>query len=167
MKKLIGVALLAGLCGGLAEMGWIALYSSASSTSAVGVAREITATVFSTAAYAPWAPLAGIGIHLALSVVLGLAFLLALLGFSRTAPTGPAVWISAVVALTGIWAVNFLWVLPALNPAFVTLMPYAVTLASKVLFAIAMAGVLQFTVADRPGRRGLVAASPSHYPFER
>ena len=76
MRKLIGVALFAGLCGGLAEMGWITLYSSASSISAVGVAREITATIFATAAYAPWAPLAGIGIHLALSAVLGLAFLL-------------------------------------------------------------------------------------------
>jgi len=167
MKKLIGVALLAGLCGGLAEMGWIALYSSASSTSAVGVAREITATMFATAAYAPWAPLAGIGIHLALSAVLGLAFLLALLGFSRAAPTGPAVWIAAVITLTCIWAVNFFWVLPALNPAFVTLMPYAVTLASKMLFAIAMAGVLQFTVTDDAKRRSLVAVRPSYYPLKR
>lgn len=167
MRKLIGVALFAGLCGGLAEMGWITLYSSASTISAVGVAREITATIFATAAYAPWAPLAGIGIHLALSAVLGLTFLFALLGFSRTAPTGPAVWIASVIALTCIWAINFFWVLPVLNPAFVTLMPYAVTLASKMLFAIAMAGVLQFTVTVDAKRRGSVAVRPSYYPIKR
>ena len=44
--------------------------------------------------------------------------------------------------LAGIWALNFLLVLPVLNPRFVTLMPYAATLASKALFGLTMAAVL-------------------------
>ncbi len=99
MKKIVGIALLAGLFGGLAEMGWIALYSSASSTSAVAVAREITTTVFSTAADTPWAAWAGAGIHLALSLALGLAFVSLLWGLSAARPSVQTIWISALAAL--------------------------------------------------------------------
>ena len=44
--------------------------------------------------------------------------------------------------MTGIWAVNFFAVLPAVNAGFVGLMPYGVTFASKLLFGIAMATTL-------------------------
>jgi len=49
---------------------------------------------------------------------------------------------SALAALATIWAVNFLVLLPQLNPAFVALLPPAVTLLSKLLFALGMGGVL-------------------------
>lgn len=147
MKKLIGVALIAGLCGGLAEMGWIALYSSASSTNAVDIAREITATVFSTAADAPWAPWAGAGIHLALSLVLGVVFVAALWGLTPGRPGTNRIWASAVLVLVGVWAFNFFLFLPALNSGFATLLPYGATLLSKTLFGVAMAAVLQRTAA--------------------
>jgi len=143
MKKLVGIGLLAGLCGGLAEMGWIALYSSASSTNAVDVAREVTATVFASAAYAPWAPWAGAGIHLALSLALGIAFVAALWGLTRGRPGRNRIWASAVLALAGVWAFNFFLLLPALNSGFATLLPYTATLLSKTLFGVAMAAVLQ------------------------
>jgi hypothetical protein len=42
-----------------------------------------------------------------------------------------------------VWAVNFLVVLPVLNPAFIVLLPDSVTLFSKMLFGTAMALVLQ------------------------
>jgi hypothetical protein len=49
-----------------------------------------------------------------------------------------------VVATLGIvWAVNFLVVLPVLEPAFLTLLPLAVTLASKLLFGVAAAATLR------------------------
>jgi hypothetical protein len=50
-----------------------------------------------------------------------------------------------VAALVGVWALNFLFVLPAVNPSFVTLMPYAATLLSKALFGAVMATVLAQT----------------------
>jgi len=49
---------------------------------------------------------------------------------------------TAAVSLTLVWAINFFVVLPVLNPAFITLMPFGITLASKVLFGIAMGSVL-------------------------
>jgi len=144
-KRELMVALLAGLCGGLAEMGWIAAYSSASSTSAADVARGITATVLSSASDAPWAPWAGVGIHLALSLALGLAFVLSLWGLSSARPGKGQIWVSAVIALVAVWAFNFLLILPALNNSFATLMPYGATLLSKALFGAAMAWTLTRT----------------------
>lgn len=143
MKKLMGVALLAGLCGGLAEIGWISLYSAATATSAGEVAREISATVLPTTANAPWAPWAGAGIHLGLSLALGVAFATALWGFTSGRPGRSRIWASAVLVLVGVWAFNFFLLLPALNSSFATLLPYGATLLSKTLFGVAMAAVLQ------------------------
>jgi hypothetical protein len=47
--------------------------------------------------------------------------------------------------LVGIWAFNFLVLLPRINPDFITLIPYGASLASKVLFGIAAASVLLAT----------------------
>jgi hypothetical protein len=46
---------------------------------------------------------------------------------------------AAVMALILVWALNFFIILPGLNASFVTLMPYTVTLFSKILFGLAMA----------------------------
>jgi hypothetical protein len=48
-----------------------------------------------------------------------------------------------ILTLATVWAVNFLLVLPYLNPRFVDLLPYSVTLASKLLFGLAAATVLR------------------------
>jgi hypothetical protein len=45
-------------------------------------------------------------------------------------------------SLAAVWLVNFTVVLPALNPAFVTLLPLWATLISKLLFGAAMTAVL-------------------------
>jgi len=139
------IAVAAGLCGGVAEMAWIGIYSLGSSVSAAAVASQIAATVFPGSEGAWVAPLTGVGIHLALSAGLGVAFVAALLAFRRL----PAARLQderalALVVLSAVWAVNFLCILPAINPAFVQLMPYSVTLASKILFGLAMAGVLHY-----------------------
>ena len=153
MPKLARTALLAGLCGGLAEMAWIAFYSLASSTSAIEVARAITASVFPAAGGAPWAAWAGVGIHLALSLALGLAFALALWTTSSGRPGRIRIWVSALSVLAAVWAVNFLLVLPVLNSTFISLMPYGASLLSKMLFGIAMAWML--TSAYHRARRPL------------
>ncbi len=46
------------------------------------------------------------------------------------------------MTLAAVWTMNFFIVLPVLNPVFIVLMPYPATFASKMLFALAMAGVL-------------------------
>jgi predicted neutral ceramidase superfamily lipid hydrolase len=45
-------------------------------------------------------------------------------------------------ALATVWAINFFVLLPILNPAFVILMPYSVSLMSKLLFGASMGWVL-------------------------
>ena len=47
---------------------------------------------------------------------------------------------------------NFFLVLPELNPAFVTLLPYGVTLFSKVLFGITLGWVVQETAQPQHSR---------------
>jgi hypothetical protein len=47
------------------------------------------------------------------------------------------------LALATVWAVNFLVVLPYLNPGFVDLLPYSVTLVSKLLFGVSAATVFR------------------------
>jgi hypothetical protein len=165
-RHLLRRALAAGMAGGLAEVAWITLYGSA--IRPAEVAREIAATIYPAAAHASWASLAGLGIHLALSTALGLAFVFALWGLRRSGPSRRTLWISATAALTGIWAVNFLWILPALNPAFVTLMPHHATIASKLLFALAMAAVLTVP-ARRPAAQGdrRYLFYRLHLPFQR
>jgi len=48
-----------------------------------------------------------------------------------------------ILTLTTVWAVNFFLVLPYLNPRFVDLLPYSVTLVSKLLFGLSAAMVLR------------------------
>ena len=136
------LALLAGLAGGLAEVLWVTLYSSTTATSGIAVARQVTASVWPAATAWGSAPALGIAIHLLLSIALGIAFAATI--WRLTAPRfGAAAFMAtAAASLALVWAINFFVVLPALNPAFVTLLPYGVTLASKVLFGIAMGSVL-------------------------
>jgi hypothetical protein len=147
MKRLIVPALIAGLAGGLAEMAWIAVYSTATATSGIEVARQVTASVYPAASNALWAAWAGAGLHILLSLVLGLAFVLILWGSSSARPSAGRIWTSAIVALSAVWAINFFLILPAMNSSFATLLPYGATLLSKTLFAVAMAAVLHRTAA--------------------
>jgi hypothetical protein len=152
VKRIVLAALGAGLGGGLAEIVWVAFYSSATSTSGTEVARQITATVLSSVAGEPWAPLAGIGIHLALSLALGLAFVAVLLTVFSRRPTPGGVWLLALATVLAVWALNFLVVLPALGSGLARLMPLGATLLSKTLFGVAMATILQRSLSRAPKR---------------
>lgn len=142
MKRVIIAALFAGLCGGLAEIAWIALYSSATSTSGIEVARQVTASLSPIAADWASAPALGVGIHMILALALAGALVPILLRSAAQRPGPCTIVAGATLLLVIVWAVNFFLVLPALNPAFITLLPYGVTLISKVLFGLTMAWVL-------------------------
>jgi hypothetical protein len=145
--KARNAALLAGVAGGAAEILWVAAYGLVSPASAPEVARQVTATVFPAASSLPAAPLLGIAIHMVLSLGLGLVLAKVLLGLARG-----ALMSAALGAAAGIWALNFLVILPAVNPAFVTLLPLAVTLGSKLLFGAALGGTLKAcSMGDREG----------------
>ncbi len=139
---LLKVVLLAGFCGGMAEIIWVGLYAGLTGHSGVEVARQVTASLLPGMADAAFAPGLGIAIHLVLSLLLALAYT-ALVWLPMLRRRGPAASVAVAAAvLAAIWAVNFLLVLPVVNPVFVTLLPYPVSLGSKLLFGMAMAGVL-------------------------
>ncbi|HLB81398.1 MAG TPA: hypothetical protein VJJ77_12930 [Dongiaceae bacterium] len=51
--------------------------------------------------------------------------------------------LAVIGVLIAVWAINFLVILPIVNPAFIGLLPYGATLTSKVLFGLAAASVLR------------------------
>ena len=144
--------MLAGLCGGAAEVAWVALYAGITGISGIEVARQVAASVFPALALSSAAPLSGVLIHMLLSVALAIAFAATIGRIARQQFGATALLPTAVATLAMVWAANFFVVLPALNPAFVTLMPLGVTLFSKMLFGLAMAGVLRTSTLTQPAR---------------
>ncbi len=141
LRRSLQAGIVAGAAGGVAEIAWIILYGAATGAETEPVARGVAATFFpslSTSSEAIWI---GILIHLALAVALGLTLALALRYFKRSS-AGFSQFGIIVLALAAIWAVNFLIALPRLNPEFVRLLPYEVTLLSKLLFGMSAATVL-------------------------
>jgi hypothetical protein len=134
--------LLAGLAGGTAELLWIMAYSSVNSVSSVTVAQQIVASIWPAAAQWPFAPVFGVFIHLVLSIIL-VALAAPILSRIATQNAGAGFIVtSAAILLALVWTVNFFIILPVVNPAFITLLPYSVSLASKLLFGVAMGMVL-------------------------
>jgi hypothetical protein len=133
---------LAGLAGGMAEIIWVSLYASFTSLEAETVAREVTASLLPAFAAGTAGVWLGILIHMLLAVVLGYAFAY-VLWKPVARPRGMVATLTvSVLTLATAWTMNFFVVLPVLNPVFITLMPYPVTFASKMLFALAMAVIL-------------------------
>jgi hypothetical protein len=136
--------MIASLAGGTAEIIWVSLYASFTTIEGATVAREVTASLLPAYAAGSSGVLFGIVIHTLLAVAFGYAFAFALWKpFAR--PRGLVATLTvSVLTLATLWALNFFVVLPVLNPVFITLMPYPVTLASKMLFALAMAVILMW-----------------------
>jgi hypothetical protein len=156
---LLKVILIAGLCGGMAEIIWVQLYTFLVGQSSVEVARQVTSSVLPGMAETAVAPAIGVAIHLVLSILVALAYaLLVWLPFTRR--RGPAASIAiACGVLAGIWAVNFLLLLPVVNAQFVGLLPYSVSLGSKLLFGVAMAGIFQVGQSRRRDRKWFALTS--------
>lgn len=139
---------LAGLAGGSAEFAWIALYGRLSGTESAAVARGISHTFFPTLAQPAPAAALGVSIHMSLAILLGIAIAVLLHGLLARAGALALEPVAVTALLGAIWAVNFLVVLPVLDPAFVSVVPYGVSLISKLLFGIAAASVLR--MRNRP-----------------
>ena len=136
-------ALAAGAAGGVAEMLWVAAYSSVSPSNGLEIAEEVTASLVPDAVHLAFAPVFGVLIHVLLSVALGVALAKLLLWRIASRYGDRMLLPAALAALAAVWGINFFLVLPALNASFVTLMPLAATLTSKLLFGAAMAWTLR------------------------
>lgn len=141
MWRTVQLGVIAGIAGACAEVAWVALYAALSGSDAVEVAREVASAV---SGGAVTSALAGFAVHMLLGAALGLALALA---WRSLAPrlVVPGLFGFALVVLAALWKVNFFVVLPAISPSFVHLLPYAVSLSSKLLFAAAAAAVLGST----------------------
>lgn len=148
-------ALVAALAGGMAEIIWVSLYAAFTPLTAASVAREVTASLLPAYAAGITGAWLGILIHVLLSVVLGFAFAYTLWRPFAYSRGGLVTLALSLTALGLVWAINFFLVLPVVNPVFVTLMPYTVTFASKMLFALAMGATLVWPdvrmIARHPG----------------
>ncbi len=135
--KALRWGVVAGAAGGLAEIVWVSAYALATGMDAAIVARGVTTAVGITALLPQTSVLLGVFIHMALAVVLGtvLAAAWQKLPGARYPLT--------VAALAGVWMMNFFVVLPLLSPDFIQLLPYTVSLVSKLLFGFAAAEVLR------------------------
>lgn len=147
---------LASLAGGLAEILWVALYASMTPLDASRVAHEVAAS-FVALPIGTGSTALGIGVHLLLSIAVAGAFAVLLWQPLARHRSPAATWLLAAAALAAVWAFNFGVLLPFVNPAFPTLMPHGVTLASKLLFGMSMAAVLDAgkpTASAKPGDKG-------------
>jgi hypothetical protein len=142
ISETIKRGILAGAAGGLAEIIWVLLYASVSGGNAAILARGVT-TAAGVTAVLPSAPVTmGIAVHMTIAVLLGVA----LAGLWQALAQKHRVssrYILVLAALTAVWAVNFFVLLPAISPDFVHLVPYSVSLMSKLLFGLAAAETLR------------------------
>jgi hypothetical protein len=138
-KKLgtTGTIFWAGIAGGTVEVVWVALFCLISPLQSSLVAEEIARSfmpqITGTSALA-----AGLIIHYVLAVLVAGIVAIVLLRLLGNRFDTRSVIAASTVALAAIWAINFFVILPLVNADFVTLMPYAVTLASKLGFGVIM-----------------------------
>jgi hypothetical protein len=126
----------------VAEIAWVTLYAGVTGGNAAFVARSVTTAAGLAALFPPLSTALGVALHMTLAVILGIALAFAWRAFSQRA-TAINPFPFMIATLAGIWAVNFFVVLPIVSPGFVHLMPYAVSLISKMLFGLAAAAVLR------------------------
>ncbi|MEJ1991611.1 MAG: hypothetical protein P8X50_07800 [Maritimibacter sp.] len=141
------IGTIAGLAGGAAEIGWIALYQGLTGHDAALVAKGVTVSVLPGLGEASSAVALGIVIHMVLALMIGLAFAIAIPRVLPRVAGTLAEPLLVVVGLVAIWAMNFFVLLPVINPDFVTIVPYGASLTSKVLFGLAAA--ITFRLASR------------------
>jgi hypothetical protein len=141
--EILRVGALAGAAGGLAEIGWIAFYGVATGLPTEPIARGVAASLAPALATIPGSTALGVAIHMVIAVALGLGLALAVRLPWRRNGEIRSEFPRIVLTLAAIWAVNFLVVLPNINPGFVHLLPYHVTLFSKLLFGLASAAVFR------------------------
>jgi hypothetical protein len=139
--------LLAGLIGGAAEVAWIWSYQALAGGNAASVALGVAEAVgYHGTLVSPIA--GGLAIHMALAALLGVGVALALEP-TRERLGRRGEYAAVVATLAAVWAVNYFVVLPVVSPAFVTIVPYGVSLVSKLLFGVAAAWGLDIAAQSR------------------
>jgi hypothetical protein len=144
-RDLLRTGLCIGVAGGLAEIVVVSLYSAAAGGDAAIVARQVAAAVGLEGASA----VSGVLVHMGLAVTLGIALSAVLQILNGRLVRDAAIFSFMTGSLALVWVINYFVVLPAVSPSFVHLLPYAVTLASKLAFGIAAAATLRFVAPVR------------------
>ncbi len=133
----------AGLIGGLVELGWVTLYADITSADPHQVAPGIVSAA-GVRALLPGRPpsLLSILVDFSFALVLGIVLTFAWRAIRTRRPdlTNPLPF--ALAALAVVWVINFYVVLPIVRPEFVHLVPYGISLTSSLLFGAAVAAVL-------------------------
>jgi len=153
--RILSTGIAAGVAGGAAEIAWITLYAQFSGRDVAAVAEGVAASILPALGSTGVAFPIGIAVHMGLAVLLGAAIVLALRAAAPRLAGTSREPMAVIAILVAVWAVNFLVVLPVINPGFVELVPLGIALISKVLFGAAAALVMYFRCrkgADsRPG----------------
>ena len=146
--ELIKRGVIAGAAGGFAEIVWVSLYATITGGDAALLARGVT-TAAGVTALLPAAPVTvGIVVHMVLAVLLGIALACLWQALARRGVATGGLMVVTLAALVGVWATNFFVILPVLSPAFIALIPYPVSLLSKLLFGLAAAETLRRSAAE-------------------
>ena len=140
---------LAGVAGGLAEIIWVCLYAGATGGDATVLARGITTAAGMNSSLASAPVVSGIFVHMGLAVLLGIALAGLWQSLVNFRPSIASLYVVSLAVLAGVWVANFYLVLPVVSPHFVHLVPYGVSLTSKLLFALAAAETLRRCAAPR------------------
>jgi len=152
--EILRQGIIAGAAGGMAEIAWVTLYAAITGGNAAVLARGVTSAA-GVDALLPASPVVlGVAVHMTLAVMLGVALvgLWSALRERRPGLTNPYPFMLA--ALAGVWAVNFFVVLPIVSPAFVDMVPYAVSLTSKLLFGLAAAQAIRLLTSAKHAYAG-------------
>ena len=147
--KIFRRGIVAGAAGGIAEVAWVTCYAGLTGGSPAAVARGVT-TAAGVNALLPAFPVGlGAAVHMLLAVALGIALVCAWTALRARGPVLNNPYPFTLTALTAVWVINFFVVLPIVSPTFVHMVPYAVSLASKLLFGLAAAAILQWQPAAK------------------
>jgi hypothetical protein len=128
----------AGIVAGLAEVLWVLGLAAFIILDAGNVAREVTASLFPALLESGFSIVLGIAIHLALSVLLVVAYFGSIGRWVEKHFNLSGQLTIAISALIIVWAINVLLILPVINPLFNNTIAYSFSLVSKILFAITM-----------------------------
>jgi hypothetical protein len=137
LRETMVKGILIGTSGGVAELAllWVLLRARGDEPAAVAVALAEASHLGSSAA-------TGIAICMALSLLLGVALMGAWRSLGSPLSNTPAVALFMAAAAIVVWSFGFLVLLPSIEPAMAALLPYPVTLAAKLAYALAAAPVL-------------------------
>ncbi len=164
ISEAIKRGILAGAAGGLAEIIWVSLYAGVTDGNAATLARAVT-TAAGVTSLLPAAPVTmGIAVHMTLAVLLGIALACLWQALASRRHGVSSRYVVVLAALAAVWALNFFVILPAISPAFVHLVPYSVSLMSKLLFGLAAAETLRRCAAPQARLLAIPVTAKKRHP---